>query len=137
MSEKSFMAKATLRKGKPRRTSYLEERLALWIGRSGLEQPIREFRFAPPRLWRFDFAWPRLGLAVEIEGGTYMRGPSGHGSGKAYSLNCEKYNAATLAGWRVFRVTVDMFEDGSVFPLVQGALTSAIHYVPTVLVADR
>ena len=28
----------------------------------------REFRFASPRRWRFDFCWPERKVAVEIEG---------------------------------------------------------------------
>jgi hypothetical protein len=37
----------------------------------GLPVPIREHRFAPPRRWRFDYAWPAHRLALEIEGGTW------------------------------------------------------------------
>ncbi len=31
--------------------------------------PKREFRFHPTRQWRFDFAWERERVAVELEGG--------------------------------------------------------------------
>jgi len=105
------------------------------MSRQRLPQPIPEFRFAPPRQWKMDFAWPELGLALEIEGGTYMQGR--HNRGAAYAGDCEKYNTATLAGWRVLRVTVDMFRDGSVFQIVERALTTPIQYRPTVLVATQ
>jgi len=58
---------------------------------------VREFRFHPTRKWRFDFASPRLRVAVEIEG----RGR--HQTVAGVRSDCEKYNAATAAGWRVFR----------------------------------
>lgn len=114
-----------------KRRSHLEERLALWIQREGLPRPVREFRFARPRQWRFDFAWPELGLALEIEGGTWVQGR--HGTGAGMRADAEKYNAATLDGWRILRVTSDMFRDGSAFSLVGQALRTRIAYIPRVL----
>lgn len=118
---------------KQKRTSYLEERLALYIAGKQLPVPVREFRFAPPRMWRFDFAWPERGLAVEAEGGVFMRGGGGHNRGVDITDDCEKYNAAAMLGWFVFRFTTKMFEDGSVFTIVERALTTEIRYVPNVL----
>ena len=71
--------------------------------------PIREHRFAPPRRWRFDFAWPDWRVAVELEGGAWARGR--HTRGAGYVADCEKYNAATLAGWRVLRYAGPMLDD--------------------------
>lgn len=68
--------------------------------------PVREFCFAPPRRWRFDFAWPTACVAVEIEGGSWMQGR--HTRGAGYARDCEKYNAAVMAGWRVLRFTGEM-----------------------------
>lgn len=113
------------------RASHLEERLALWIAREDLPAPCREFRFAPPRLFRFDFAWPELGIAVEVEGGTFMAGRHNRGGGMA--KDAEKYNLAAQQGWIVFRVTTDMFRDGRAFETVKRALTQKIQYVPSVL----
>ena len=69
----------------------------------------REYRFAPPRHWRFDFAWPAVKLAVEIEGGVWSRGR--HTRGKGFIADCDKYNAATMLGWRVLRFTRQHLED--------------------------
>jgi hypothetical protein len=33
---------------------------------AGLPDPVEEYRFAPPRRWRFDLAWPERMLAVEV-----------------------------------------------------------------------
>jgi very-short-patch-repair endonuclease len=66
----------------------------------------REVQFQKGRKWRFDFAWPDIKVAVEVEGGVWMaRG--GHTTGSGYTGNCEKYNEALLDGWRVFRLTPD------------------------------
>lgn len=83
--------------------SQLEEILASqlqYVGGMGLE---REYKFHPTRKWRFDFAWPQLQVAVEIEGGIFVRGR--HSRGVGIRNDCEKYNQAALLGWIVLRYT--------------------------------
>jgi very-short-patch-repair endonuclease len=72
--------------------------------------PKREFRFHPDRKWRFDFAWPEKMVAVEVEGGTWSGGR--HTTGLGFQKDCEKYNAATALGWRVFRYTSEQVRSG-------------------------
>lgn len=97
------------------KTSELERTfLTLWkayrlqAGNEHLPEPVREYRFHPTRRWRFDFAWPDAKVAVECEGGIWSRGR--HVRGRGFESDCEKYNAATLLGWRVFRCTPGMLE---------------------------
>lgn len=126
MREKARMAKARLPQMPPKKSkrSYLEERLALYIQREGLPAPRREYRFAPPRLWRFDFAWPERGqLALEVEGGIFVGG--GHSRGIDFTDDCEKYNIAALLGWRVYRFTVKQFESGWVYEFVKAILAES------------
>lgn len=85
-----------------------EESLATHMRYVQLPEPTREFRFDDKRRWRFDFAWPTLRIAAEVEGGHWI---GGHG-GKRFDQDAEKYNAAVLAGWRVLRFTPKMIEDG-------------------------
>lgn len=59
--------------------------------------PEREYRFHPKRRWRFDFAWPSVKVAVEIEG----RGR--HQTFTGYRADLEKYNEAVQLGWRILR----------------------------------
>lgn len=69
----------------------------------GIVVPVPEFRFAPPRKWRFDFAWPVQRIALEVDGGIWSKGRHARGSGILGEH--EKFNAAAARGWRVFRCT--------------------------------
>lgn len=82
--------------------------------------PEVEFRFFPGRRWRFDFAFPEEKLAIEIEGGTWSNGR--HSRGAGYESDLEKYNSATLAGWRVLRYSTRMVLDGVAIAQVLEAL---------------
>lgn len=67
----------------------------------GLPEPVAEFRFHPQRRWRFDWAWPDRKLALEEDGGVWIRGRHNHPTG--YLADMEKLNAAVELGWRVLR----------------------------------
>ena len=79
-----------------------------WLKMLGGPTFDAEYRFHPRRRWRFDFAWPSVKIAVEIDGGAYTRGR--HTRGKGFEADCEKMNAAALLGWRVLRFTPQMLE---------------------------
>ncbi len=94
----------------------LENRFAfVWRALNGPKLET-EFRFHPDRRWRFDFAHPQTRTAIEIEGGVWNGGR--HTRGKGYISDCEKYNTATLAGWRVFRLPGDLITAKQVEPIV-------------------
>ena len=97
--------------------SSFDEQIAL----VGLPAPVSEHRFDAKRRWRFDRAWVARKIAVEIEGGTWVKGRHSRGSGMR--KDAEKYNAATLQGWKVYRFTGDMVKDGSAIRTVEEALT--------------
>jgi len=100
--------------------SDLEETLALHIRAAVLPEPEREYAFYKPRRWRFDFAWPELELAVEVEGGKWTRGR--HTRPEGFERDCEKYNTAALAGWKVLRFTGDMVESGAAIDTITDAI---------------
>jgi len=77
----------------------------------GYGEPVYEYRFAWPRRFRFDLAFPSLKVAFEREGGTW--GTSRHATGTGYRSDCRKYNLAAAMGWAVVRGTVDMIESGT------------------------
>jgi len=76
----------------------------------GVEEPEKEYRFHPVRKWRFDYAWVKRRVALEIDGAVYTRG--GHTRGKGYTNNREKDAEALCLGWRVLRVTTGQVESG-------------------------
>lgn len=80
----------------------------------------RNFRFSPPRRWKFDFAWPGAKVALEVEGGTWISGR--HSRGKGYEQDAEKYNMAATQGWMVLRATTDMVVDNRAADWVRLAL---------------
>ncbi len=43
--------------------------------------PVAEYRFHPTRKWRMDWAWPDQRVALEIDGGVWVRGAHGRGTG--------------------------------------------------------
>lgn len=120
---------------RPSQKSYLEERVALYLEAHKLPRPVRQLRFAKEALqrqWKFDFAWPALGLALEVDGGSFMA-KGAHNTGMKMMNDAQKYNAALLLGWRVFRVTDRMFRDGEAFTVVTRMLTTEIRYQSPVL----
>ena len=74
--------------------------------------PEREFMFHPTRKWRFDFAFPKQKIAVEIEGVTGGMGGR-HQRRSGLEGDAYKYNAAVLLGWRVLRYTPAMVTAGA------------------------
>ncbi len=86
----------------------------------GLPRPVPEHKFHPDRKWRFDYAWVKRKVALEIEGGVWTKGR--HTRGEGFIKDMEKYNAAALAGWKLLRCTPQDVEDESVFELLKRAL---------------
>ena len=89
-----------------------------------LPKPRREYQFVPDRKWRFDFAWPTLMVAVEVEGGTWSGGR--HTTGAGFAADCDKYNRAALEGWRVFRFPTKQVKDGVACATLKQALSPVV-----------
>lgn len=108
-----------------------------------------EFVFAPPRRWRFDFAWPFFRIAMEIEGGahgrlivitsgyerrkgasvpikpgTRIRVGGRHQTGPGFEADIEKYNRAAILGWMVLRATTAQVRDGHALAALREALAA-------------
>lgn len=87
-----------------------------------LPEPVTEHRFAPPRRWRFDLAWPAHKVAVEIDGGTWIGGR--HTSGSGFEKDAEKLNEAAILDWMVLRVTPRMVDDGRALSAIERAIAA-------------
>ena len=79
----------------------------------------REYRFYPPRRFRFDFVIDGLRIALEVEGGAWS---GGHKRGAEADTDCEKQNLAMHEGWKVYRFTPAMVDDGRALATVERAL---------------
>lgn len=81
---------------------------------------VKEYRFHPKRLWRFDYAFPEHKIALEVEGGVWTQGR--HTRAEGFLGDIEKYNTATLMGWRVFRCTPSTQYTRATFDLIKNAI---------------
>ncbi len=100
-----------------------EEALALHLRADKVEGWVREHRFHPTRRWRFDFAWPELLFAVEVEGGIWTGGRHNRGSG--FQADLEKYGEAQLLGWVVYRCSTEMVTNGTAIDVIKRLLEAA------------
>ena len=100
--------------------SDLELELEFHMKALNIKKWEREYTFAKPRRWRFDFAWIDDMVAAAVEGGIWAGGR--HVTGKGFQLDCEKYNHATLLGWRVFRFTPSHIARGDAVEIIRKAL---------------
>lgn len=85
-----------------------------------LPLPVREFRFDAVRRWRFDYCWPTWLVALEQEGGLWVRGR--HSRATGMEADMVKYAEAALAGWVVLRASPRQIADGTVLGWLQRAL---------------
>lgn len=80
---------------------------------------VREFVFYPSRKWRADFAFPALRFMVEIEGVTANGGR--HQRIGGFLADLEKYHAAHMAGWTVYRCSPAMVKSGQALQAIERA----------------
>ena len=98
-----------------------ERALETQLRQLGIDGWVRELRFDEARMWRFDFAWPELDIAIEVEGGQWI---GGHG-GTRFDADCEKYAEAAIRGWTVVRVSTDMVTNGRAAAIIPRLLYAA------------
>ena len=83
--------------------------------------PTLEYVFHPSRKWRFDLAWPKLKVAVEIEGGVWTQGRHTRGSG--FISDMSKYNEAARLGWSLYRFTPSQVKKGTALHYLRAAFS--------------
>jgi hypothetical protein len=89
------------------------------------DTPVAEYRFHPTRLWRFDVAFVKSKLAIEIDGGGFIFGR--HSRGLGIEADCEKYAEALLLGWRVLRITPKHVKSGQALHWIEALITERAH----------
>ena len=99
---------------KPAEADKLQLRFAGCWRQLGGPELTPEYRFHPKRKYRLDFALPAVKIGIEIDGGTWSEGRTGHNWGVGITRDHEKQNLAVFMGWRIFRFTTDMLADRKV-----------------------
>jgi len=110
--------------------SDLELLLLEQIRQARLPMPIYEpehqtsaTKIIPGREFAFDFVYPDLMVAIEVDGGTWKRTNQGRSAGHAHPARIthdnEKRNLARLLGWRVFQFDTTAINDGSALEMVR------------------
>jgi len=97
------------RKNKNMAKSNLEQHFLLLIKDAKLPIPEQEYKFCKDRKWRFDFAYPDLKIAVELEGAVWTQGR--HTRGQGFINDTIKYNNAVVNGWKVLRYTSETIQN--------------------------
>ena len=97
----------------------------LVVKRRGLPPVESEYRFHPVRKWRFDYAFPEQKVAVECEGGVWMRGGGRHNRGKGMVGDMQKYSEAAALGWRIIRATPQDLNSAQTMDWITRALEAA------------
>ena len=117
--------------------SEIEETFAFQLRALKIKGWVREYKFHPGRKWRADFCFHNEKLLIECEGGIWTQGR--HVRGKGFQDDCEKYNEATLLGWRVLRVTGKQVASGKALEWVERMLSinAAIDRQETRVIMER
>lgn len=89
----------------------LADMLAWQVGILGHKDAIREAKLIPARKFRFDLAYEKQKLAVEVNGGNWIGGR--HINPKSIESEYEKINLAAQNGWYVQIYTPKQVKDWS------------------------
>ena len=89
----------------------------------------REVKVIPNREFRFDFEcyWvnePSVAdpILIEVQGGVWLKGKSGHSSGTGITRDCEKLSLAAVHGYRCIVVTPAQIRSGKAIQWIKQAL---------------
>lgn len=79
------------------------ETFLLMLKARKMPAPELEHRFHPVRKFRLDYAWPDQRVGLEVDGGVWVGGA--HGRGTGILRDQLKTNLAASLGWRILRTT--------------------------------
>lgn len=84
-----------------------------------------EWRFAPSRRFRFDFAHLPTKIAIELQGGIFNPNTR-HINGAALLKEHEKLNLAALLGWRIFYISTKTVNDIAIYEQIAQAIRQSL-----------
>lgn len=100
--------------------SRLEDAFEHQLITNGLTGYVREYMAIPKRKFRFDFAYPKEKLLIEIQGGVWSGGAHGRGSG--ITRDYEKLNLAMKHDWHVLQFDTRMVKNREAIELTKDIL---------------
>ena len=86
-------------------------------------RPTRSQCYLPPTKLEFDFAWPELKIAIEVQGGLHRRG--GHTTAAGIKRDMYKMCIAQSKGWILYQIPPDWCKCGNHFKILRGLLIRA------------
>jgi hypothetical protein len=104
--------------------SAIEDEFAFQLDAVGISF-VREWHAIKDRRFRYDFWFIGHNVLAEVQGGTWMKGKTGHTSGTGIRRDCEKNNLAVEFGYKCLYFTTDMVRDGSALVTVEKMLNIA------------
>lgn len=129
VSARAVARKVALKRGRKELHAHIAHQFRLLCKAHHLPMPTTEYRFDPDRRWRFDYAWIPERVALEVDGGIFVRGA--HTRGARILKTHEKLNRAAALNWRVlYRVPDNLATDDTLDLLVAVFERRSVHLLP-------
>ena len=99
----------------------VEDRLEAQLLEAGLVGFEREYQAIEGRRFKWDFAFVKDRLLVEVQGAVWVKG--GHSTGVGITRDCEKFSIASVNKWFTIPVTTDHVKNGKALEWIKQFLT--------------
>lgn len=83
---------------------------------------ILEHKFHETRRWRFDYAILEYKIAIEKDGGVWMKGGGAHSRPQNILRDMEKLTQASVLGWTVIRRTPNQINSSETIDLIRQSI---------------
>lgn len=87
---------------------------------------VQEYEPFQDRKYRLDFSLPDLKIAIEKEGGIWMKGGGAHSRPQNIERDIEKYTRLSVEGWIIIRRQPKELNGTKTLELLQAAINSRI-----------
>lgn len=101
--------------------SPLERELQSQLDRAGIAFET-QYKFSPERKWRSDFFLRHYGILLEVDGGVWVKGESGHNSGSGITRGYERANEAQILGYKILRFEGNAIKSGAAMQTILRAI---------------
>ena len=99
----------------------VEDLLESQMQEAGLVGFVREYQAIEGRRFKWDFAFVKDRLLVEVQGAVWVKG--GHSTGVGITRDCEKFSIAAVNKWFTIPVPTDHVKTGKALEWIKQFLT--------------